>query len=244
MKTPLFLSLGVVAVAASACADVEPVAGDDTEYLAGLSEADVLAIHPMASDEFTADEWLAFNRAPFRCANYDDLCDVVGAEAAEAITLDALLLAVDGATRAEVELQLDRDIAAAEAEWSVPVRAGYRASETGGREFADGEHRVFVRVRKVKPVIGSRYGRTICKFETRLNDAADDPRWGTRDNAPHIVAYVEVRDSSLDESDTAEGTFKHTERTDKVFPGKNHTVLGRCTATHGGETRSVSRTVD
>ena len=112
----LALTTGLLTLGACAGTDA-PAAPDEgaDAYLFGLSRAELLSIQPLVGAEHAPEEWLAFNRAPFDCARYDDLCDLVGAPAAEELTRDALFLAVSGATREAILAEEARAIAAARA---------------------------------------------------------------------------------------------------------------------------------
>lgn len=75
-----------------------------------LTEEELVQIHAT----YLADEDIELTRArltaPFECSLYDDFCDEVGAEAAEAITGETIDLAREGAPIEEIQALLDARI--------------------------------------------------------------------------------------------------------------------------------------
>jgi hypothetical protein len=225
-----------------ACADTDATP-DDGGYLFGLSRAELLSIQPLVGAQHEAEDWLAFNRAPFSCARYDDLCDLVGAPAAEELTRTALLMAVEGAPLQEIQAEEQRAILAgqkAQEERTVaqatPGSASARSSEVDFANYSCGNHRLRIETYKVSPVIGARYGEATCKLQEDLGSGI----WGgsaTADLEVHveIVGYDE-------EASATQNT--HSLTTPKVYPGKNQTVKGTCTGTHNNQTLTVAESVD
>ncbi len=109
------LSLGL---AITGCA-VEPElqVGDDTGYLFGLGQDDMLQVHAVAPERIDAKEWLAMNRAPFDCGNYGTLCVDVGEEAAYDIIESGYLMALEGADIDEINAHQWGAIREAELAW-------------------------------------------------------------------------------------------------------------------------------
>lgn len=98
--------------------DSNDTSADKAEYLFGLSHDEMLQVHTVAPADVGIDQWLATNRAPFRCAEFGTLCDDVGEDAAYGIIEDGYLLALDGANAAEVTAHQLQAIAAAEEVWA------------------------------------------------------------------------------------------------------------------------------
>jgi hypothetical protein len=83
---------------------------DRGALLFDLTEDEIVQIHAT----YLGDEDLELTRArltaPFDCSLYDDFCDEVGAEAAEAITAETIDLAREGAPIEEIQALLDARI--------------------------------------------------------------------------------------------------------------------------------------
>jgi hypothetical protein len=208
------------------------------EYLFGLSEAELVSIHHLVADKHDLDGWLATNRAPFRCDNYDDLCGMVGRPAAEELTRDALFLALGGAALDEIVAESDRATALARDAYSAEDRGLARASDVDTQEYACGNHRVRTETFKVNPVFGSRYGQVTCKLQEDLGSGI----WGGNDTFDEITAYVEIFGTSEDASSSQTNTHKLS--SPKVYPGANQTVNGVCTGDHNGAIVVVAESIN
>jgi hypothetical protein len=243
MKTWNTMAVAAGLLAMSACADSAPTdeganVGAPGEYLFGLTESQLLSIYPLATEQPDPAAWLAFNRAPFECARYGDLCTMVGAAAAEDLTRDALFLALAGASREVVLEELDRGtreaLEARAAEPTPAPTAGARSSDESSVVYSCGNHRLHVETFKNNPVFGALYGEVVCKHQADLGSGI----WGGTQDAD-LEAYVEILGTNQDASASQ---YTHKLTSPKVYPGLNETVRGECTGTHNGQTlvRAVS----
>jgi hypothetical protein len=123
-----------------------------------LTEEELVAIH----DAYLPQEDLELTRArlsaPFDCSLYDDFCDEVGADAAEAITGETIDLAREGATIEEIHALLDTRIAQAVRELDLEARETelvFRGS-SNIVFHTQGDFRLGVRNGITTPVVGDR----------------------------------------------------------------------------------------
>jgi hypothetical protein len=202
------------------------------EYLFGLTEAQLLSIYPLATEQPDAAAWLELNRAPFACAHYGDLCAMVGESAAQDLTRDALYLALAGASREVVIEELERATAEATrvhaAEPEAAPTAGARKSNDSSVVYSCGNHRLHVETFKNNPLFGARYGEVVCKHQADLGSGI----WGGSQDAD-MEAYVEILGTNQDASASQ---YTHSLSSPKVYPGLYETVRGECTGTHNGQT--------
>jgi hypothetical protein len=237
MWKKIALTMGLVAM--NACTDgaAVPGEGDDstqTPYLFGLTEAELRAIYPLAAGQHDEASWLAFNRAPFECSRYGDLCRMVGEQAAEDITREALYAALEGADLAAVAAEMDRRTEAARVAYVSPA-GGRRGSDVDTVLYGCGNHRLRIETFKVNPAFGARYGQVNCKHQADLGSGI----WGGTQTADQMWGHVEILGSNpLEEADASQ-TDVHSLTTPKVYPGLNQTVRGRCTGDHNGDVVDV-----
>jgi hypothetical protein len=123
-----------------------------------LTEEEVVQIHAT----YLADEDLELTRArltaPFDCSLYDDFCDEVGAEAAEAITGETIDLAREGAPIEEIQALLDTRIDEAVSELdpeALEAEISFRGS-TSLVYHTQGDFRLGVRNGITTPSVGDR----------------------------------------------------------------------------------------
>ncbi|MEL6339749.1 MAG: hypothetical protein AAFQ65_07565 [Myxococcota bacterium] len=208
----------------------------DSQYLFGLTESELLDMHTLVADDYTLTEWLEFSSAPFTCARYDDLCSSVGEEAAFDITRTSYLLARDGASLAEIRERLDRDF---ELATESPELSGtdFRDSTTATVEYPGGQHRLRIRVERINPAFGRRFGRTECTHQRRSGIGV----WGGNQSTP-MIAFVENLDDPG--SDAEADADVHKLKTEKIFVDSNDTVRGTCEGTRGGDTVDIARRVN
>ena len=74
------LSFALLCSTFAACVDAD--ATTDTEYLFGMTAADVLAVKPLSQRAMTDAEWLDAHRGSFDCGRYGGLCKMIGRDAA------------------------------------------------------------------------------------------------------------------------------------------------------------------
>lgn len=213
---------------------MEPATSEESAYIFGLSEAQVRAVFPLARAEFDEEGWLAFNRGAFRCENYGDLCRMIGDEAAESVTRNAFMSALDGAGLEEIVAAMDREIDAARIVYeSHPLT---RASNVGTIEYDCHNHRLRNETFKVNPAFGSRYGQVTCKLQTDLGSGI----WGGSQTADDLEAFVEI--DGTNENASSSQTDTHSITSPKVYPGANQTVRGICTGDHNGDVKTRTMT--
>jgi hypothetical protein len=229
-------------VAMTGCAGDGATLGDEdvgarAAYLFGLSEAELLSIHPLVAAQHDEPSWLARNRAPFECARYGDLCAMVGEAAAERLTHDALFMALDGASLDAIVAATDRATALAQAEHEVTQSALARASDVDDVNYACGNHRMRIETFKVNPVIGSRYGKVTCKLQEDQG-----LYWGGTPEFDEVTARVEIVGTA--EFGEASQTDVHSLTSPKVYPGANQTVRGECTGDHNGDVEFIAEEIN
>ncbi|MEZ4401453.1 MAG: hypothetical protein R3B06_15615 [Kofleriaceae bacterium] len=102
----------LVTTFAVGCVDA-PATTEGEAFVFGLSADEVLAAKAVAQTEMSDAAWLDAHRGDFACANYRDLCGMIGTDAAAEVIEAGYRLAIDGADRAEIVAAQDAAIAAA-----------------------------------------------------------------------------------------------------------------------------------
>lgn len=131
-----FLAAGL-GVMLSGCEAMEAPIADQSEYLFGLGEDEILAVQAVSERELAPEAWLEMNRAPFSCANYGDLCDLTGREAAYRLIEDGYLMALSGHQASEIADSQWQAFKAAEAQWAA---LGHASKNTTTQIYTNGSN--------------------------------------------------------------------------------------------------------
>ncbi len=178
-----FLGLNVVAVLAAGLAGcaVDPGApggsapaevGTAGQFLFGLSEREVVSLHPMVESKYGMDKWLEINRAPFDCGQLGGICSQVGPDAAYSITERSYRMALSGMSIEEIDAYLSTSLSEAALAWE---------AKGGGRDHDDARHsntffgyggsnqeRVKLEVTAGTPLVGSNYREAVCTYQIKV----------------------------------------------------------------------------
>lgn len=163
-----FILASLVSLSLACGVDVEDPTTDDTRdaLLFGLTDEDVEQIHA----DYAADEDIEALEerltAPFDCGLYGDFCAQVGAEAAEDITEQMVLMALDEVPLAEIEAQSDVLISEAMDVRDDSDEDQFRSSN-GWSTQTSGNYRLRVRNGVTSPVVGNRKAWTEAKAQKK-----------------------------------------------------------------------------
>lgn len=174
-RLSLLAVLAAATAALPACQGAPDSPEDDVDeaqgaFLYGLDEADILSLYPLASSPVTVAEWVDLHRGPFDCANYGDMCKLVGPDAAYAITEQSYLLGLDGATREEVDAFLAKELDAAAEAWKAAQEAEHADERDSADAFDTGtanDERVKTTVFAVKPLAGTWNVHVECTYQVK-----------------------------------------------------------------------------
>ncbi|MEM7152847.1 MAG: hypothetical protein AAF799_08390 [Myxococcota bacterium] len=176
IKTAL-LSITCLCTLSIGCDAPEPqpeVPRNETEapYLLDFTEDELVSVWEASEVEGSVDEWLDHHRRDFDCAEFGDLCDVVGEASAEEILRESYQRLIDGETVEDVQGWLEAEIeAVSEQAPQLDVGESFRAYQQSFN--TQGNRRTRVRgynIRPLQPFQGYAYAQ--CRHQVRANGSA------------------------------------------------------------------------
>ena len=250
ISTTALLATGCVAGDASSVGEPELGASAGTEYLYGLTEAELMQIYPLAADRYDEAEWLEANLAPFDCARYGDMCRDVGPDAAYGITEQSYRLALGGATIDEVNAFLSDELDAAAVAWRAQqAESDERVSNLAFGYGGSNQERVRLEVFANKPALGDWHGKTECTYQVLTFGT-----WGGTLSADMTARVQGHLDPGQIDQNPASGGWRYTSAYDHnistvkiYFYPPNNTydlhIFGECDASKGTWSASTSDNV-
>ena len=233
-------------------ADTSDQEATDT-FLYGLSEAEITELLPLASSPMTLDAWLDFNRGPFDCAAYGDMCDLVGPDAAFTISERSYHMGLEGASRDEINAFIAEELDAAAIAWKAAnegERDDLRDSDVATDTGSANDERVRTEVFAIKPAVGTWNVQTDCTYQ-RLNWGV----WGGSASAnltARVWGHLHTTSGTIYDSSgtyTTGTIFAHSITTAKLYfyPDTSTDDLhgfGECDASLGGWSASAGTNVN
>ena len=215
----------------------------ETPFLLDFTEEELVAVWDVSQVEGSVDEWLEHHRREFDCAEYGDLCDLVGEESAQDILRESYQRLIDGESVEDTQAWLEAEIDAVSA--TMPEAEGDETFRAYQQSFnTQGNRRTRVRgynIRPLQPLQGYAYGQ--CQHQVRSNASAP---W-VINNADHRASIRSRRSTIIGGNATngnalpSENGYRQSRRINTtVTSGKNFHGTGPWSLPLGGE--SVIRT--
>ena len=145
----------------------------ESDYLFGLTEADILEIRdryaPQQPDELALDRL----RAPFDCSRFGQLCRFLDRDSARNLVEREVDLALEGVAIEEIDGVIDASIREFE-----PASDSRVWSTSTTRRYIDSQRRVKITYGTVYPLIGTAHSRCKARYQERPRTS-----WKNRDAA-------------------------------------------------------------